>query len=144
MEDKVNAITNALAPKNVSELKCYLGMINYYQTFLPTLPCVLTPLQKLLRREVHWHKEQQLNSLCLLCGNRVVIPLTIRARVVQTLHETHSETCRMKSLAKSNVWWPKMDADLKQTLRQCISCQESRKSPSEAPLQLIKPGFDSI
>ena len=75
IKDKVNAITNALAPKNVSELKCYLGMINYYQTFLPTLSCVSTPLQKLLRRKVHWHKEQQLNSLRLSWGNRVVISL---------------------------------------------------------------------
>ena len=34
MEDRVEAITNAPPPRNVSELKSYLGMINYYQKFL--------------------------------------------------------------------------------------------------------------
>ena len=30
LDDKVDTISNAPAPKNVSELKSYLGMINYY------------------------------------------------------------------------------------------------------------------
>ena len=50
MEDKVEAITNAPPPWNVSELKSYLGMINYYQKFLPNLSSVLAPLHRLLNR----------------------------------------------------------------------------------------------
>ena len=62
MEDKVDAIANAPSPKNVSELKSYLGMINYYQKFLPNLSSVLAPLHKLLNGKCSWHwgKEQQL------------------------------------------------------------------------------------
>ena len=62
MEDKVDAIANAPSPKNVSELKSYLGMINYYQKFLPNLSSVLAPLHKLLNGKSTWHwgKEQQL------------------------------------------------------------------------------------
>ena len=61
MEDKVDAISNAPPPKNVSELKSYLGMINYYQKFLPNLSSVLAPLHKLLNSQSSWHwgKEQQ-------------------------------------------------------------------------------------
>ena len=60
LQDKVDAITNALAPTNVSELRSYLGMINYYQKFLPNLSSVLAPLHGLLRNETcwHWGKEQ--------------------------------------------------------------------------------------
>ena len=60
LDDKVEAITNAPAPKNVSELKSYLGMINYYQIVLPNLSNVLAPLHELLRKETRWHwgKEQ--------------------------------------------------------------------------------------
>ena len=59
-EDKVEAITNAQLPKNMSELKSYLGMINYYQTFLPNLSSVLAPLHKLLSTTTsyHWGKER--------------------------------------------------------------------------------------
>lgn len=60
MDDKVEAITNAPAPKNVSELKSYLGMIYYYQKFLPNPSSVLAPLHDLLRKEtrLRWGKEQ--------------------------------------------------------------------------------------
>lgn len=44
MDDKVEAITNAPSPTNVSELKSYLGLINYYQKFLPNLSSLLAPL----------------------------------------------------------------------------------------------------
>ena len=51
----------------------------------------------------------------LLQGNRVVIPPKERARVVEELHARHIlEFCRMKVLARSYVWWPKMDANLEQ------------------------------
>ena len=62
MEDKVEAITNAPPPRNVLELKSYLGMIlNYYQKFLPNLSSVLAPLHRLLNSKTHWHwgKDQQ-------------------------------------------------------------------------------------
>ena len=71
---------------------------------------------------------------CLLWGNRVVVPPKERARVVEELHETHPGICRMKALVRSYVWWPKMDADLEQKVRQCSPYQENRKSPPEAPL----------
>ncbi len=37
MEDKVEAIINAPAPQNVSELRSFLGLINYYGIFLANL-----------------------------------------------------------------------------------------------------------
>ena len=54
--------------------------------------------------------------------------------MVEELHETHPGICRMKALARSYVWWPKMDADLEQKVRQRRPCQENRKSPPETPL----------
>ena len=62
MDDKVYAIANAPPPKYVSELKSYLGMINYYQKFLPNLSSMLAPLFKLLngKSSLHWGKEKQL------------------------------------------------------------------------------------
>ena len=43
---------------------------------------------------------------CLLWNNRVVIPLPGRAIVLNELHEGHPGTSRMKSLARTIVWWP--------------------------------------
>ena len=39
----------------------------------------------------------------------VVLPKA-RERMMEELHETHPGICRMKSLARSHVWGPKMDS----------------------------------
>lgn len=61
VESKVKAITDAPAPTNVKELKSYLGMLNYYNRFLPDLSTKLKPLHVLLQKEIKWKwgKEQQ-------------------------------------------------------------------------------------
>jgi hypothetical protein len=57
---------------------------------------------------------------CILWGNRVVVPPQGRRQVVDELHETHPGICKMKSLARSYVWWPNMDNDLENKVRTCI------------------------
>ena len=41
---KVQAIKNAPAPMDVSQLKSFLGLVNYYCKFLPNLSNTLAPL----------------------------------------------------------------------------------------------------
>lgn len=53
-ESKVQAIKKAPAPQNVSELRSFLGLINYYQKFLPNLADALHPLHKLLNKGTSW------------------------------------------------------------------------------------------
>ncbi|KAK3700097.1 hypothetical protein QZH41_015051 [Actinostola sp. cb2023] len=54
VEAKVKAVKDALTPKNVSELKSFLGMINFYGKFLPNLASTLEPLHVLLRQNYTW------------------------------------------------------------------------------------------
>ena len=51
---KVKAITEAPAPRNVTELRSFLGLINYYGKFLPNLSSILSPLYKLLQQNMQW------------------------------------------------------------------------------------------
>ena len=46
---KVKAIMNAPTPTDVSQLRSFLGLMNYYGKFLPNLSTVLAPLHYLLR-----------------------------------------------------------------------------------------------
>lgn len=61
VQDKVQAITDAPKPVNVTQLKSYLGLLSYYSRFLPNLTGTLASLYKLLRRNAKWTwaKEQQ-------------------------------------------------------------------------------------
>ena len=58
---KLRAIVEAPAPHNVSQLKSFLGMINYYSKFLPNLSTQLAPLYSLLQKKTiwSWGKAQQ-------------------------------------------------------------------------------------
>ena len=54
LPDKVNGITRASTPKSVTELKAFLGLMNYYAKFIPNLATVLSPLYQLLSQSVPW------------------------------------------------------------------------------------------
>ena len=46
---KVDAIRDAPQPTNVSQLRSFLGLVNYYARFLPNLSTTLHPLNRLLQ-----------------------------------------------------------------------------------------------
>lgn len=52
--DKISTIEKAKAPKNESELKSFLGLINYYHKFLPHLSAKLHYLYNLLKNNVKY------------------------------------------------------------------------------------------
>lgn len=52
--EKIKAIQDAPNPRNVTELKAFLGLLSYYSRFLPHLPSVLAPLYALLRKNHKW------------------------------------------------------------------------------------------
>ena len=52
--DKIDAVVKAPPPENVSELRSFLGLVNYYGKFVPNLSTVLHPLNYLLKADVKW------------------------------------------------------------------------------------------
>ena len=53
-QEKLRAIQEAPEPHNITELKSFLGQLNYYAKFLPSLANVLFPLYRLLQKNVKW------------------------------------------------------------------------------------------
>ena len=51
---KVKAILDAPSPRNLSELRSFLGLLNYYSRFLPNVAATLHPLHALLRTGQPW------------------------------------------------------------------------------------------
>lgn len=51
---KVKAIQEAPRPRNVTELKSYLGLLTYNNKFMPNLSTALAPLYLLLKKDVKW------------------------------------------------------------------------------------------
>lgn len=70
---------------------------------------------------------------CLLWGARVVIPVSLRAAILDCLHDGHPGIVQAKSFARSYVWWPGLDADLERACRNCQQCQAVAHKPAAAP-----------
>uniref|UniRef100_UPI00398E7B1C troponin I, cardiac muscle-like isoform X3 n=1 Tax=Pristiophorus japonicus TaxID=55135 RepID=UPI00398E7B1C len=54
------AIRNAPRPQNVTELRSFLGLLNYFGNFLPGLSTLLEPLHTLLRKALFPNEERSL------------------------------------------------------------------------------------
>ena len=59
---------------------------------------------------------------------------TNKRQVLDELHEAHTGSCKMKALARSYLWWPKLDYDIEKKVRECLRCQQNRRSPSPVPV----------
>ena len=71
---------------------------------------------------------------CLMWGVRVIVPPQLRSVILEELHSAHPGVVRMKSLARSYVWWPGIDSQIELKARSCHSCQRVQKDPVLAPL----------
>ncbi len=58
-DDKIKAIIEAPEPKNVGQLRSFLGLVQYYHKFLPNLANVLHPLHQLLQTKCKWNWSQR-------------------------------------------------------------------------------------
>ena len=89
-------------------------------------------LQSYYSRKDELSKEDDI----ILWGSQVVIPQAsdIRAQLLSELHSTHPGIVKMKALAHSNFWWPKLGSELELGVRTFPECQENQKSPTPVPM----------
>lgn len=69
---------------------------------------------------------------CIMWGSRAVVPQKHRSRVLTSLHEGHLGVVKMKSLARSYVWWPGMDSQIENLAKSCTGCQQNQCQPQPA------------
>ena len=79
-------------------------------------------------------EELSVQDGCILLGCRVVIPKVGREKLLDQLHETHPGIVRMKSLARSTVWWPGIDKQIEEKVKSCQQCQSNQKSLAAVPM----------
>ena len=58
-QEKTEAVVSAPRPENVSQLRSFLGLVNYYNRFLPNASTVLHPLYQLLEQNSVWQWTEQ-------------------------------------------------------------------------------------
>jgi len=90
------------------------------------------------------------NEGCVLRGTRLIIPRSLRALVLQELHQGHFGVEKMKSTARNYVWWPNIDGDIGSMAQACPDCNSVKNkppsvthhwAPTELPWQRIHLDF---
>lgn len=65
----------------------------------------------------------------------IILP-TLRPPILRVLHEAHPGIARMKAMARSHVWWPGIDSDIEDTVREFQQCHRTRNASPALALVL--------
>ena len=86
----------------------------------------------------YWSVRDRLfvHDSCVFLDDRVVIPKSLRTQVINGLHAAHQGVSSMLSRARCSVYWPGIDADLRNKRYMCSHCNEIAPSQPREPLAL--------
>ncbi|XP_066910175.1 uncharacterized protein [Clytia hemisphaerica] len=78
----------------------------------------------------------------VLYNHRIIIPPSLRAQTLDSLHAAHQSTGMMLSRAKSSVFWPGITKDIQQQRNNCNACNRNAPSqPSSPPYPTPSPEY---
>ena len=80
-------------------------------------------------------KNEFTNISCLLLRNqRIVIPKCLRNQILDLAHEGHQGIVKCKSRLREKVWWPGIDKDVENYVKNCKSCLLMSRDNRPEPL----------
>ena len=76
----------------------------------------------------------------MLRVTRLIVPLSLRTKVVNLVHESHQGIVCTKQHPHDLYWWPQMDNLSQSIISSCVTCQLSDKTAKTFPalLQQVK------
>ncbi|MCG8032063.1 MAG: DDE-type integrase/transposase/recombinase [Candidatus Thiodiazotropha taylori] len=70
----------------------------------------------------------------VLRGTRIVIPESLRDRILTLAHEGHPGIVNMKKILRSKIWWPGNDKQVEQFCKSCYGCQLVSQTTKPEPM----------
>ena len=133
----INYVTETLYTLNAAEIaketkrdKALNKIVRYVKGTWPRVNELSNIEQKFYAKR----DELVIEKECLLWGYRVVVPETVKVKVLQELHASHLGIVKMKMMARSYVWWPNIDSDIEKVAAACKVCVQESKKPTSVPL----------
>ena len=71
----------------------------------------------------------------LLRGQRIVVPIRLRRRVLELAHAGHQGMVKTKMLIRSRVWYPGIDSQVEDKVKSCLACQTNVDGPRYEPMR---------
>lgn len=84
-----------------------------------------------------------IHELCIigqivLRGNRIVVPLELRPKMIELGHEGHLGIVGTKRNLRTRVWWPGMDAEIECYVKRCKGCQLVGQAHERDPVRVTE------
>lgn len=131
-----NSVPVALTPREIERASAEDGELRHIKS------CVRSGNWEQCKFPGYTHVKDELcvYGELLLRGTRIVIPHSLRDRVVKLAHEGHQGIVKTKNRLRSKVWWPKMDRQAENVCKVCYGCQlVSQYSPPEPMARVVPP-----
>ena len=109
-------------------------LIHYIETTFPSTQAMMPE-----HISQFWKQRNLLHTVdeVIMMGNRFVIPRSLRAEILQSLHAAHQSVTAIKDRARCSVYWPGISKDIELARDGCFQC--NRCAPSQAKLPPFEP-----
>ncbi|XP_048237107.1 uncharacterized protein K02A2.6-like [Haliotis rufescens] len=89
----------------------------------------------------YWDSRDQLSlSDCIIFkGLRIVVPPSLRSHMLLLIHESHLGMVKSKQRAREVMFWPGMNADIENIIRDCHKCAVFPNKQQSEPLMPTPP-----
>lgn len=85
-----------------------------------------------------FHELSVTNENVVLRQNNIVIPSSLRERVISIAHDGHQGKSKTKSLLRTKVWFPGLDKMVDDFIEKCQACEINQPKTYFEPLQMSK------
>ncbi|QQP54221.1 Uncharacterized protein FKW44_006983 [Caligus rogercresseyi] len=126
----------------------------FYRSIVEAIPKMcqkdvksLPPHDKLRSLVKDWDDFSLSNSLIIIHGHRIFVPLAARKEVLHRLHIAHQGITRTRARARELYYWPGLSNEVQQMVQSCDQCQRFSSQQQKEPLlsdRLTSRPFENI
>ncbi len=84
----------------------------------------------------YWNHRDEISETngILLKGEKIIVPHSLRAKMLSHIHTGHFGIEKCKQRARDVLFWPGMGKEIKALVESCSICQERRNSTQKEPM----------
>ena len=88
----------------------------------------------------YWHVRHELSSAggVILMGTRLVVPFALRKEALEGIHDGHFGEIKCVLRARSAVYWPGWEEQVRNAVASCAICQEHRHRNPQLPFYPVR------
>lgn len=86
----------------------------------------------------YWDIRDQLSTYngIVYCGERIVIPRSLRKELLNILHSAHTGIVRTKQRARVMIYWPGLNQQIEEITSKCEACLQQRSKQQKEPMEI--------